>query len=298
MIDIVIINWNSGDFLKKCIDSIFKDKNDSLIQKVIVIDNNSIDNSAKIITINQKIEFIQNIENLGFAKACNQGFKLCKSPFVLLLNPDTILFETTLSDCAAFMTKNESVDILGCSLLDDTGKLTKSCSRFPTALRFLYDATGLSKIAPKIFNPATIMTDWNHEESRFVDQVMGAFMFLRRSIFDKIGFFDEDFFVYYEELDFSLRLAKAGGRTFYNTTINAIHSGEGTTKSVKAFRLFLNLQSRLKYSRKHFSRGGNILVYFSTYFIEFFFRLIFLILSGRLNEIKDLVKAYQILLQS
>ena len=131
---------------------------------------------------------------------------------------------------------------------------------------------GLSKIAPKIFHPGVLMTDWDHKESRKVDQVMGAFMFMRNSIFEKLGYFDERFFVYYEELDFSKRLAQLGGTSFYNSDIKAIHIGGGTTNNVKTFRLFLNLSSRLQYAKKHFSFGGYSFVWFCTFFIESFYQ--------------------------
>jgi GT2 family glycosyltransferase len=195
------------------------------------------------------------------------------------------------------MEQNNRVDILGVSLLDDHGKVTHSCARFPTPLRYFYDAIGLSKIAPKIFHPALLMTDWDHKESRKVDQVMGAFMFMRNSIFEKLGYFDERFFVYCEELDFSKRLAEQGGVSFFNANISAIHSGEGTTYSVKTFRLFLNLRSRLLYSKKHFSVAGYAFVCFCTFFIEPFTRNIFLLLKGNIKEIKEVFKAYLLLLK-
>ncbi|MES2850494.1 MAG: glycosyltransferase family 2 protein [Bacteroidota bacterium] len=296
MIDIVIVNWTSGHYLRKCIASILENKNEPYVSKVIVIDNDSGDTSATDLVDNRKIEIIHNKKNLGFAKACNQGFRLCKCDFVLLLNPDALLLENTLQDCVAFMKQTSSVDILGCCLLNDAGITSKSCSRFPSPLRFFYDASGLSKIAPKIFTPATLMTDWDHSESRQVDQVMGAFMFMRKDVFDKIGYFDERFFVYYEELDFSLRLAKAGGISYFSSEIKAVHSGEGTTTSVKAFRLYLSLQSRFRYAKKNFSWPGYLFVCLSTFPVEFISRFFFLLLSGKPGEIKNLIRGFKMLL--
>ena len=298
MVDIVIVNWNSGAYLKKCIDSIFIEQNKAFIDRVILIDNNSIDNSIQSISPNNKIEWVINTSNLGFSKACNQGFRLCNAPFVLLLNPDTVLFENTIKDCIGFMQVNNSIDILGCRLLNDEGYTTPTCSRFPTALHIFFDATGFSKIAPAVFTPATIMTDWKHDGSRYVDQVMGAFMFMKKNIFEKNGYFDERFFVYYEEVDFSKRVASCGGKTFYNHSISAIHSGEGTTQSVKGFRLFLNLQSRLLYARKNFTDLGYTLVWFSTFFIEPVSRIIFLLLKARWHELPELFKGYKLLVKN
>ncbi|MEX1202922.1 MAG: glycosyltransferase family 2 protein [Ferruginibacter sp.] len=298
MIDIVIVNWNGGELFKNCINSIILNDNTNLVKRIIIIDNHSSDDSISALPVNEKILVIQNAENFGFSRACNQGFKLCNSPYILLLNPDTRLFESTLQDCLDFMNNRADVDILGCQLLEDSGKITKSCARFPTPLRMCFDAIGLSKIAPGIFTPGTLMTDWDHNENRFVNQVMGAFMFIKADIFDKLGFFDERFFVYYEELDFSKRLADSGGLSFYSTEIKAIHIGQGTTRAMRGFSLFLNLRSKLQYAKKHFSTLGYISVWACTFFIEPFSRFFLLLCTLRFKEIKAMVKGYRLLISS
>lgn len=295
-VDIVIVNWNSSHYLLDCIQSIFTEKNETLVNKVIIIDNNSSDGSLEKIDLSNKISIIINNENQGFSKACNQGFKLSTAPYILLLNPDARLLDNTLEDCIAFMEHSTEVDILGCQLLDDNGHIAPSCSRFPTPLAFFYDASGLSKLAPSIFHPATVMTDWDHKESKQVDQVMGAFMFMRRTIFDKVGYFDERFFVYFEELDFARRLVGKKGISFYNANIKALHTGEGTTHSVKAFRLFIFLRSRLQYAKKNFSKSGYFVTKISTYCIEPVTRSLFALLKGRPQEVKEVIQAYKKLL--
>ena len=298
MTDIVIVNWNGGDLVRKCIDSVIKNSGNNLVHTVIVVDNASSDGSADNLPADSRIRVIKNTANLGFAKACNQGFKICTAEFVLLLNPDAQLLINTLKDSSSYLQQHPEVDILGARLLDDNGKTTASCARFPTPLRIFFDATGLSKVFPSVFTPSTLMTDWNHGESRFVDQLMGAFMFMRRSLFENIGYFDERFFVYYEELDFSKRLDAAGGRSFYNHDITAIHVGEGTTSNVKAFRLFLSLRSRLQYAKKHFSTPGYIFVFLSTWFVEPFARFILLAIKGKWKEIPQVFKGYRLLLNN
>ncbi len=295
MVDIVIVNWNSGNYLSKCIDTIFTKSNEEVVGNVVIIDNNSSDESIKKINRYEKIVIVENKQNNGFSKACNQGFKLCTGTHILLLNPDTQLYNNTISDCVAFMNEKKEIDILGCQLLNDNGGISHSCSRFPTPQGIFRDSLGLSKIAPNIFKPGIIMTDWDHKESRYVDQVMGAFMFMRSSIFKIVGYFDEQFFVYYEEVDFSKRLAELGGKSFFNANIKAIHTGEGTTSSVKGFRLFLNLRSRLLYAKKHFNFLGYFSVYICTFFFDPITRSLFLIFSGRSKEISDLWKGYKLL---
>ena len=142
------------------------------------------------------------------------------------------------------------------------------------------------------------MIDFDYSVSNFVDQVMGAFMFMRTTIFNKVGYFDEQFFVYFEEVDFSKRLADIGGKSYFNSDIKAIHIGEGTTKSVKAFRLFLILQSRLKYARKHFSKFGYLITWGSTFLIEPFSRILFSVFKGKFNDATNVLKGYKLLLVS
>ncbi len=298
MIDIVLVNWNSGDFLSKCLNSVLTKENEVLIDHIYIIDNNSTDESLYKAPSTEKILLIKNSENVGFARACNQGFRLCTSQYVLLLNPDTQIQDSTLKECLQFMETRQDVGILGCQLIGDDGEIAKSCARFPTPLQMFYDATGLSKIAPMVFRPATRMTDWDHKESRFVDQVMGAFMFMRNSILKKANYFDERFFVYYEELDFSERVSKMGEKSYYYTGIKIIHSGAGTTRDVKGFRLFLNLRSRLQYAKKHFGLGGYWLVWISTLFFEPLSRIVFSVLTLKFNEVKDILKGYKLLFGS
>lgn len=285
MTDVVIVNWNSGHFLERCVASLFSGNNEQFVNRIIIVDNNSSDGSGLLINKHEKITLISNKENRGFAKACNQGFKLCDAAYVLLLNPDAALLNNTLQDAIQFLNNRKDVDILGCQLIDEKGMVTPSCSRFPTPIHILFDASGLSKIAPKFFTPATVMTDWDHQESRFAQQVMGAFMLMRINIFERLGYFDERFFVYFEEVDFCKRLSLINGKVFYNTAIKAIHTGEGTTSKVKAFRLFLSLQSRLKYARKHFSTPGFILVWLSTFLIEPFSRTLYLLIKQKPAEV-------------
>lgn len=295
-VEIVIVNWNSGTLLKDCLSSILLTDNFEFVDKIFVVDNNSSDQSIKILDSNPKINLILNQSNFGFAKAANQGFYQSNSPYVLLLNPDSQLCNDTLHESIKFMNSHDDIDILGCQLYNKEGQLLPSCSRFPTPLRFLFDGTGLSRLVPKLFTPALLMEDWDHKSDRFVDQVMGAFMFIRKNTFEKIGYFDEQFFVYFEDVDFSKKLADAHGKTFFNSSIKATHIGKGTTSNVKAFRLSLYIKSKLLYSRKYFSPAGYILTWIVTFFIEPFTRSLFFLFTGRFSEIKETFKGYAIYL--
>ncbi len=298
MVDIVVINWNGGWLLHNCVSAILDAYGTATSGKLIIIDNASTDHSLQRLPKDSRIKLILNTKNLGFAKACNQGFEKCTTEYILLLNPDAALSTGCLQSCISYMNINKETGILGVRLLDEHGNTTPSCARFPTPLRILQDATGLSKLFPRRFKPSTLMTDWDHRESRYVDQVMGAFMFMRRTLFDKLGYFDERFFVYYEELDFSKRLADAGGKTFFNTDITALHVGEGTTQNVKAFRLFLSLRSRLQYAHKHFKVGGYALVWIATWMVEPVSRIVMHMAKRKWKDAGEVWKGYKLLLRN
>lgn len=195
------------------------------------------------------------------------------------------------------MERQKDVSVMGCQLLYENNQVAVSCSRFPTPLRFLSDAFGLSVLFPKVFTPALIMTDWDHQSSRYVDQVMGAFMLIRKETFQKIGLFDERFFVYYEDLDFSRRLSLAGGKTFFNADIRIYHIGKGTTASVTDFRLYLSLSSRMKYVKKYFSGFGRFITWTATFCIEPISRTVYYLVKGQLKEVTNIWKGYALFLR-
>lgn len=292
-IGIIVVNFNAGILLKNCIESVIK-KSDGLDYKLIVIDNNSNDDSLSGID-NDGIIILKNKTNVGFAKACNQGLKYAQDcDYILLLNPDVEVYPNTLSDSLNYMDVNEHIGVLGVCHLDEKKNIKPSCSRFSTPIRLFNDIVGLSKLFPKYFNSSSLMTNWNHKTSKEVEQVMGAFLLTRKSIIDVIGLMDERFFVYYEDMDFCKRAVENGYKVFYNYEIKIFHKGMGTTESIKDIRLAYSLRSRLLYFRKHYSMVIYFYVYILSVFIEPFTRSLLLLLSNRKQEIKDVVKGYKI----
>ncbi|MES2007443.1 MAG: glycosyltransferase family 2 protein [Pseudomonadota bacterium] len=266
MIDIVIVNWNSGNHIVSCIESI-KRFGDGLVANVIVIDNGSIDGSDRSVEKFEGIQLIRAGENLGFGKACNLGAKQDRSKYLLFLNPDAELGADTLKNVVYFMEEaaNSDVGICGVQLLDEAGLVARSCARFPSVPGFAAHSTGLEKIFPRFGHR---MSEWDHDSNRHVDQVIGAFFFVRRSVFEKLGGFDERFFVYFEEVDFSYRASVEGWSSFFLGAAKAHHTGGGTSNQVKAKRLFYSLRSRILYSFKHFSFLSASSVLFMTLFFE------------------------------
>jgi N-acetylglucosaminyl-diphospho-decaprenol L-rhamnosyltransferase len=295
LLDIVIVNWNSGNQLRECLYSIRNTNYQEIIDKIIIVDNASTDNSTQSLEqFELPIVLINNQKNYGFAHACNQGAKVGDAEFILFLNPDTRVYRNTLRDSINYMRRNEDIGILGIQLIDENNKISRTCARFPKASQFFVKSLGLEKRLINIVKPHK-MIEWDHKESRIVDQVIGAFFLTRRDLFEKLKGFDTDYFVYFEEVDFSLRAKKLGYKSFYLANVQAFHKGGGTSEQVKAKRLYYSLQSRLIYSKKHFNILDRLLVYFTTLFIEPITRSIYTIARGSIRETKEVLKAYYFL---
>jgi N-acetylglucosaminyl-diphospho-decaprenol L-rhamnosyltransferase len=296
-IDIVIVNWNAGPLLRECLESIVDVSETDLVPRTIVVDNGSTDRSLHALDEMQiPVTVIRNERNRGFAAACNQGAKSSAAPYLLFLNPDTRLSTGALASSVAFMDRPEHqrIGILGIQLVDVTGRVTPTCARFPTAGRFLAAMLGLDRALPRLF-PPHFMVEWDHHDSREVDQVMGAFFLIRRSLFEALGGFDERFFVYFEEVDLSLRARALGWHTFYLSDVQAYHLGGGVTEQVKPARLFYSLRSRILYAYKHFNRWTATLLTLGTLFVEPVSRLVVAILRRSPSQMADTVRAYALL---
>lgn len=267
---IVIVNFNSAELLKKCVDSVFKSDVQDISLKVVVVDNNSKDDSLQINHFNNtELSVIKNSENKGFGYACNQGAEQLKGvDYILFLNPDTEVGRQTFKESITFLEKNKNISILGTLHENENRVIQISCSNTPTPIKIIYDILGLSKLFPKVFSPATLMTNFDHVKSRFVDQVMGAYMLMSKVDYEKVGGFDTRFFVYYEDADFALRAKKMGILSYYNSDIKILHHGRGTTKKIFHTTLFYNLRSRIQFTYKHYGKIYGVIILLLTLTIE------------------------------
>jgi GT2 family glycosyltransferase len=298
-ITIIIVNWNSGLQLGALVASILA-YHSGLVASVVIVDNASTDNSLGLV-INQidlpfQLHIVSNAENRGFAAACNQGFHFANSKYILFLNPDARLFENSLSIPYLYMSDflNQDVGVAGVQLMDERNQVSRSCARFPSFKIFAMQSLGLNRFLKNdYFN--LHMTDWAHDKTQQVDHVMGAFYLIRRSIFEALGGFDECYFVYLEDLDLSLRVAKKGYRSIFLANAQVFHAGGGTSKQVKAHRLFYFLRSRIKYSFKHFVFWKAWAMVFITLMIEPITRIFFALSKFDFNEIHDICFAYVML---
>lgn len=270
-VHVVIVNWNSGAQLRECVASFTAVAADEIaLARVTIVDNASTDGSADGLEANGiPLAIVRNAENRGFAAACNQGAAGAAADFVLFLNPDTRLMPGSLERPVRYLRSPESagVGIVGIQLVDASGHVARNTSRMPTAWSLLGNSLGLDRVMPSVF-PPLLDTDWAHDETRNVDQVMGAFFLVRREVFEALGGFDERFFVYFEDLDFAKRARERGWASVYLSTAQTFHRGQGTTEAASDRRTFYFSRSRILFARKHFSGAGAVAVTAATLVLE------------------------------
>ena len=295
MVDIVIVNWNTGNFLNECLNSIIKDKS-AFINSIVIVDNNSSDNSFDCVKNYKDLQLVKLEKNFGFGKACNIGANKLKSEYILFLNPDTRINKDSIEKVVDFMDLKSSkkFGICGIQLLDDLGLITKSCSRFPSIIGSLFYASGLSKFFPSFGN---IMKEWSHDENREVDQVMGAFFFIRSKLFNELNGFDERFFVYYEEVDLTYRSFLKGYKSKFLADTYAYHEGGVSSSNIKAKRIFYSHRSQIQYFFKHFSIWKGFIIISIILFIEFWARVFLSILKFSKKNFIQTIKSYILLLK-
>jgi GT2 family glycosyltransferase len=252
-LSIIIVNYNSKLLIEKCIVSVNKALHD-IQGEIIVVDNNSTDGSAAFLQKLAAIKLVLNTENHGFAKACNQGFKISTGKYVLFLNPDTIVPETALSACIRFFETHPDAGAVGVRMLDGKGKFLKESKRsYPSPPASFYKLFGLADIFPRSKTFAKYYQGHLQETAiSNVEVLSGAFMMVSAELFKKINGFDEDFFMYGEDIDLSLRINKAGYKNYYLGNIEVTHlKGGSTTYNSSYVRDFYGAMKL--FVKKHYS---------------------------------------------
>lgn len=298
-LDIIIINWNSATQLRRCIDSILS-STIKIPGKLIIVDNCSTDSSMKSLNEIMDIQILQPRENLGFGGGCNLSSCQSKAGFFLFLNPDIQFPPDSLKKLVDFLNSAElspETGIIGVQLQNPGGSIQKNIARFPRFKELFPRMAGLDRICSRIFKPHFI-NDMDYTKNQLVDQVPGAFFLVRRSCFEQLGGFDERFFIYYEDVDFSYRAYQTGWKTQYLADVKVFHSGGGTTESIKDRRLFYSLRSRVLYAGKHFGHWQALAVIFATLTIEFLSRCAHALLRLSTNELTTILKGYSLFMRS
>lgn len=268
-VSIIIVNYNTYNLLIQCINSIYR--HTKAIQfEIIVVDNASTDGSNEMIKSKfPNVILIESDENLGFGKANNLGAKQALGNFLFLLNSDTVLIENSIKILKEFLENSSDTDIavVGCKLLDINHNPHISFGNFPSIFQEIFEY-GLSKIFKKYYSekvsPSVID---NGTQIKEVDYIMGADMFFKKAIFDTIGGFDEDFFLYYEETEICFRLNKLGYKIMWNPSTSLIHyiGASGKKQDEINYWIFEQLQKSkyLFFKKCHGNLKANIVKYLS-----------------------------------
>jgi GT2 family glycosyltransferase len=286
-LSVVIVNYNVKYFLEHCLLSV-KRACTGLDAEIFVVDNRSTDGSVEMIKSQfPEIILIANNENVGFAKANNQAVARARGKYILYLNPDTIVPEDCFAQCLTYMDSHEEVGALGCRLIDGQGQFLPESKRgFPDATVAFFKISGLSSLFKKsrIFNQYHLGYLPEHEINE-VDVLVGCFMFCRKLVIDKVGSFDEEYFMYGEDIDLSYKIRKAGYKNIYFSNTTVIHyKGESTKKgSLNYVKMFY--QAMIIFAKKHF-QGSKLKPYVFLIRLAIYFRAILAFVERIFNIVK------------
>ena len=206
-LSIIIVNWNTQDITRNCLRSI-RQRVGSISCEVIVVDNASSDASVELIRAEfPDVRLIVNDDNLGFGRANNQGMRIARGRYFLLLNSDTLVIDDSVQRLVSFMESDPRIGIAGCKLLFEDLTLQSSCSRFPSIKIALLEDLMLYKFLSRRRQGELLLNGyWAHDRARDVDAVWGAAMLVRREVFEQTGGFDERIFMYGEDLEWCMRV--------------------------------------------------------------------------------------------
>lgn len=257
-ISFIILNYKTKGLLKNCLKSVIESDLRGLNYEIIVVDNNSGDGVKEMLAEHfAGVIFIQSRYNLGMGAGNNLGIRQARGKYVIILNPDTVVFPDAMIKLYDFMEKNTRAGIAGPKLINPDGSLQYTRCRFPSFLTPMYRRTPLRKLKSVKKKLADYLTkDEDYGIASRADWLYGACLFIRRSALDKIGLFDERFFLGFEDTDLCRRAGKAGYEVWYYPASVVIHyphrfSGENNwltgvlNKSVR-----IHIKSWLKYFLK------------------------------------------------
>jgi len=289
IVSIIIVTFNSEKYIEKLLESIVK-FNKGADYEIIVVDNNSKDKTVKLIqnskfktqNYNLKLKIIENKENFGFAKGINIGAKKARGKYLLFINPDTQWNDGSINDLISLFEKDEDIGIVGGKIVNESGKPENSSGKFLGILGTFFLSLGLDEIFNYRFSP-------KREEE--VDFVSGGFMMVRSDIFKKLSGFDENYFMYVEDMDLCFRAMKQNYKIYFSLNTTIIHEGQGS--SSRSFAIKNIYKSLLYFQKKH----GTKLSYFLIKSL-LVLKASVLVLLGKIINNKYLVLSYKEALKS
>ncbi|MDR1759256.1 MAG: glycosyltransferase family 2 protein [Fibrobacter sp.] len=250
---VIIIAYNSGDFIPACLNSIRKAL-EGMDSQIIVLDNGSPEPlSQECKDFFPQVKWLHSETNLGFGKGCNYAAKYAEKENLFFINPDTIVAQDTFRKTLSYMLSLEKPGLVGCQILNENGTFQLACRRtFPSPLAAIFKTIGLARLFPKSrFFASYNMTYLDPDQNTEVDAVSGSFFCIRKSLFENIGGFDEDFFMYGEDLDICLRVKKLGYENHYYAGAKIIHF-KGKSSATRRLKTYLNFyKAMFIFAEKH-----------------------------------------------
>lgn len=246
-VSVIIINWNTREILCNCLRSVYQQTQD-VVYEVIVIDNASSDGSAETVKCEfPQVILVENSDNRGFAAANNQGMKIAKGRYVLLLNPDTIVLDGAIQKSVSYADNHADIGVLGCQVWRNENEIQQTCFSFPSIIGLIIQKMSLRRLFPRSWIFGWVDYGWWDRTSPMdVDVVSGMYMLVRREVIEFVGLMDEDYFVYAEETDWCHRIKKAGWRCAFTPVARIIHldGGNKSTDLVKV-KMYVQMQKSI-----------------------------------------------------
>lgn len=229
ILSIVIVTWNTKEETLNCLESIHSsDDYKTLIGgiEIILVDNNSADGTTgEVKSKFPSVVLIQNDVNLGYAPACNQGMRIAKGKYTLLLGSDTVIKNNSLTECVKYLDSDVHCGAVGAKLLYPDGTLQGNCKRFPTLMNAFFTYLSLNR-----FNRDYDMQSFKYDETVEVDQIATTFLMVRTEILNRIKYFNEDYKILYNDVDLCRRIWKSGSSIVFVNTSEVYHLGNFSTK--------------------------------------------------------------------
>jgi GT2 family glycosyltransferase len=270
-------------FLEQCLISVLKAV-ENIDAEVFVVDNISTDDSVEMVREKfPEVILIANQENVGFSRANNQAIKISKGEYVLLLNPDTVVEEDAFEKCIEFMDANPKAGGLGVKMIDGNGIFLPESKRgLPTPSVSFYKIFGLSTLFPRSERFAKYHLGYLKEnETNEIEVLSGAYMWMRKTVLDQVGYLDEAFFMYGEDIDLSYRITEAGYKNYYFPKTRIIHYKGESTKKGSINYVFVFYNAMIIFSKKHFAKKAKAFSFFINIaiYLRAFLALIFRFIS-------------------
>lgn len=249
---VVIVTWNSAEDIEACLATL----NFAGDFEVVVVDNASTDRTAEIVAGWHNVRLISNPHNYGYARASNQGIAATTGEYVLLLNPDTRLELGTIDRLVECLEGRPDIAAVAPRLINPDGTTQQSIRSFPSAGRVLSEICGLARLFPRSQRlGGWLLRNFDYEHDALVDQPMASCLLLRRTVLEELGGFDEQFPIFYNDVDLSRRMADAGYRTLYLSSVPVVHRRGASTGRVRARMIRESHRSLFRYLAKH-DRSG------------------------------------------